>query len=75
MASVVGAVLGVALTDEGIRRSASFWGVAFPIFLHYRFVQWQTEGLSDAEIAQVLISDTFYVFSLVPFPSLVFLGL
>lgn len=43
--------LGVALSDEGIRRSLSFWGVAFPIFLHYRFVQWKMEGKPEDEVS------------------------
>jgi len=35
-------------TDEGTRRSVKFWGVAFPIFLHYRFTQWQMKDQSPA---------------------------
>eukprot|EP01127_Copromyxa_protea_P023278 TRINITY_DN8681_c0_g1_i1.p1 TRINITY_DN8681_c0_g1~~TRINITY_DN8681_c0_g1_i1.p1 ORF type:complete len:554 (-),score=122.57 TRINITY_DN8681_c0_g1_i1:70-1731(-) len=49
---VAAAVLGAAIADEGTRRSLEFWTFAFPVFLHYRFVQWQTAGKSDEEITK-----------------------
>lgn len=51
--AVAGGVAGAAYAqvDEGFRRSCKFWGVAFPIFLHYRAVQSYIalRGLGDEE--------------------------
>ena len=33
--------------NEGLRRSIVFWKRAFPIYLHYRFVEWQVQNLSE----------------------------
>lgn len=37
------------VTDEGTRRSVTFWSRAMPIYVHYRFVQWMVDGLADAQ--------------------------
>eukprot|EP01125_Pyxidicula_operculata_P003179 TRINITY_DN1352_c0_g1_i4.p1 TRINITY_DN1352_c0_g1~~TRINITY_DN1352_c0_g1_i4.p1 ORF type:complete len:479 (+),score=76.85 TRINITY_DN1352_c0_g1_i4:929-2365(+) len=49
VAKTVGATLTTAVGlvlyfDEGSRRSAMFWSAAYPIYLHYRYVQWKTNG-------------------------------
>ncbi len=36
-------------TDEGTRRSFLFWKDAFPIYVHYRYVQWKVKGISEEE--------------------------
>ena len=36
-------------TDEGTRRSVVFWGVAFPAYVHYRWVDYWTKGKSENE--------------------------
>lgn len=40
------AAVAVAATDEGVRRSAKFWTRAMPVFLHYKYVQYSTKGLT-----------------------------
>ena len=35
--------------NEGLKRSILFWKRAFPIYLHYRLVEWQVQSLSDSE--------------------------
>jgi len=44
-------------TDEGSRRSAEFWSTAFPIYVHYRWVEWWTKNekpeVSDAEFERL----------------------
>jgi aarF domain-containing kinase len=45
-----GAIGAVAVSrDDGLARSNKFWRNALPIFLHYRWVQWQMEGKPAAE--------------------------
>ena len=45
-----GAIGAVAVSrDEGLARSNKFWRNALPIFLHYRWVQWQMDGKPAAE--------------------------
>ena len=44
-----------AKADEGTARSLQFWGAAFPVYLHYRLVQFRNEdmGWLDDEAAGV----------------------
>eukprot|EP00944_MAST-04C_sp_MAST-4C-sp1_P001039 g1039.t1 len=35
--------------NEGLKRSMFFWRRAFPIYLHYRLVEWQVRNLPEAE--------------------------
>lgn len=37
--------------DEGFRRMVQFNIMVLPIFLHYKFVQFRTRGLSDAKVS------------------------
>mmetsp|Transcript_28404 Transcript_28404/g.92763 ORF Transcript_28404/g.92763 Transcript_28404/m.92763 type:complete len:545 (+) Transcript_28404:1128-2762(+) len=37
-------------SDEGLGRAASFWSRAFPVYLHYRFVEVTTWHLPSSEI-------------------------
>jgi hypothetical protein len=49
-ATAAGVGLGLAsYKDEGLRRSLIFWGQAFPIYLHYEFVNQTTKSLPEAE--------------------------
>lgn len=38
-----------AYKDEGLRRSIVFWGQAFPIFVHYKFVEWRLKNSPQEE--------------------------
>jgi len=55
------AILGVSslglgyryATDEGTRRSLTFWSRAFPLFLHYRIKEWQMRDASEEDCERV----------------------
>ena len=35
--------------NEGLKRSILFWRRAFPIYLHYRLVEWQVRNLPEPD--------------------------
>jgi len=45
----VGGVSYRLSTDEGSRRSVEFWSTAFPIYLHYRWVEWRMTNAPSRE--------------------------
>jgi hypothetical protein len=58
---IKGAIAGCAILggvyfwqDEGARRTASFWSTAFPVYLHYRFVEKRVENKPEAQQVALL---------------------